>query len=173
MEMFKDICPQSAPITYLEFGVAKGESLMQWLGLNRNEDSRFHGFDSWEGLGGEEGAPFKAGEFASDPPKIDDERCTLHRGWFHDTLPAFMVNVLPVEPLIINLDADEYGPTCYVLAQLDPEPGAVIMLDEASVAHCEFRALLDWERAYGRKTRMVAGWRHGRRVEGVAVEVVL
>ncbi len=169
VKMFEHLCPASSAITYLEFGVYRGESLKTWLQLNRHEDSRFHGFDAWEGLAGEEGAPFEAGEFASEPPTIGDARCTLHKGWFRDTLPAFTEDGL--EPTIINLDADEYGPTLYVLCELDPGPGTIIMLDEASVAHCEFRALVDWQRAYGRKVGLLAGWRHGKRVEGIAVRV--
>ena len=167
-QMYERLCP-AGPITYLEFGVYKGESLMSWLQLNRHEDSRFHGFDSWEGLAGEEGAPFHAGHFATEPPNIGDARCELHKGRFTDTLPALRTNKWP--NMIINLDADEYGPTLYVLTMLNPHPGTIIMFDETSVAHCEFRALLDWQRAYERKVTPLAGWRHGRRVEGVAVRV--
>ena len=169
-EMYVAVCPRG-PITYLEFGVAQGESLLQWLSLNKHEDSRFHGFDAWEGMPGEEGSPFNKGSFEGEPPSIGDARCTLHKGWFTDTLPDLLNDELLPRPGIINLDADEYGPTLYVLTQLDPAPGTIIMLDEASVAHCEFRALLDWQRAYGRKVKPIAGWRHGKRIEGVAVEV--
>ena len=168
-EMFAYLCPQSA-IIYLEFGVAQGESLLQWLHFNQHEDSRFHGFDAWEGMPGEEGSPFSPGSFEGKPPFIGDARCTLHEGWFHDTLPRFRSG--KQKNTIINIDADEYGPTLYVLSMLNPIPGNTIMLDEASVAHCEFRALLDWQRAYGRKVKPIAGWRHGKRIEGVAVEVI-
>ncbi len=175
VKMFEHLCPASSPITYLEFGVYRGESLKTWLQLNRHEDSRFHGFDAWEGLAGEEGAPFQAGEFATEMPNIGDARCTLSPGWFKDVLPIldFWGTRDPSHPLIINLDADEYGPTLYVLTALDAHitPGTIIMLDEASVAHCEFQALVDWQRAYGRKVAPLAGWRHGKRVEGVAVRV--
>ena len=168
---FEHLCPQG-PITYLEFGVAQGESLLQWLHFNKHEDSRFHGFDAWEGMPGEEGSPFSPGSFEGEPPFIGDARCTLHQGWFADSLPHFIVDWLLSEPMIINLDADEYAPTLYVLTQINPRRGTIIMFDEASVAHCEFRALLDWQRAYDRKVKPLAGWRHGKRVEGVAVEVI-
>ena len=172
---FEHLCPQG-PIIYLEFGVAQGESLLTWLQLNRHEDSRFHGFDAWQGMPGEEGSPFSPGSFEGEPPAIDDARCILSPGWFKYVLPVldFWEVLDPSRPLIINLDADEYGPTLYVLTALDAHirPGTIVMLDEASVAHCEFRALLDWQRAYGRKVEPIAGWRHGKRIEGVAVRVM-
>lgn len=171
--MYEHLCPDG-PITYLEFGVYKGESLKTWLQLNRHEDSRFHGFDSWEGLAGEEGAPFDKGHFATEPPVINDARCTLHRGWFEQTLPLFIEaeHDCPGQ-LIINLDADEYVPTMQALIGLRGyiEPGTIVMFDEMSVAQCEFRALLDWAAIFGREYRVIAGWKHGQRVEGVAIEV--
>ena len=170
-KMFFHLCPKGQ-IVYLEFGVFKGESLLRWLHLNQHEASSFHGFDSWQGMKGEEGAPFERGEFEAAPPEIDDQRCELHEGWFHDTLPTF--DGYPrSHKLIVHLDADEYGPTLYVLTTIDQHvrKGTIIMLDEASVAQCEYRAMLDWALAYGREYRIVAGWKFGRRVEGIAIEV--
>ncbi len=37
-------------ISYIEFGVWKGESLGEWIGINTDAGSRFYGFDSFEGL---------------------------------------------------------------------------------------------------------------------------
>ena len=37
-------------LSYLEFGVWRGESLELWSHINTNPASRFYGFDSFEGL---------------------------------------------------------------------------------------------------------------------------
>jgi len=38
------------PIDYLEFGVRNDDSILKWATLNNNSNSRFIGFDSFEGL---------------------------------------------------------------------------------------------------------------------------
>src|SRR5580704_10061871 len=62
-------------IDYLEFGVFEGESIKKWMELNAHQDSRFFGFDSFEGLPTDwEGLP--KGHFATkgEPPKTNDKR---------------------------------------------------------------------------------------------------
>ena len=52
-EMYRYVhesCIRADAVDYLEFGVFQGESIRQWAGLNKHKDSRFFGFDSFEGL---------------------------------------------------------------------------------------------------------------------------
>jgi hypothetical protein len=175
MEMFEELCPAYYPIKYLEFGVFEGESLARWVALNSHPSSEFHGFDSFEGLADEEGSPWLEGQFdVVEMPKFTDDRVHLHKGWFTETLPSSF-GFLFAQPAtrFVHIDCDHYGPTLYVLTMLNPvlTPGTIVMFDETSVAQCEFRALLDWATAYGRSYTVLAGWKSGRRVEGVAIRI--
>lgn len=52
-ELFKYIFDKfdlSGQIDYLEFGVAYGRTFKWWTENNLNSESRFHGFDTFEGL---------------------------------------------------------------------------------------------------------------------------
>jgi O-methyltransferase len=144
-------------IDYLEFGVAHGSSLRRWLELSRHPDSRFIGFDSFEGLpeDWDTGAGVKtAGTFgrAGQPPPIDDPRVQLIKGWFQDTVPNFLETFKPRPPVVVHLDADLYSSTLYVLTLLDRvlRGGAVLIFDEFHVADHEFRAFADYTSAYRR-----------------------
>src|SRR5262245_43061968 len=69
---------QDRPIDYLEFGVFKGESIAAWTEINRHEQSRFFGFDTFTGLP-EDWKKFNVmtkGTFdcGGETPKFDDSR---------------------------------------------------------------------------------------------------
>jgi O-methyltransferase len=118
-------------VLYLEFGVWQGAALRTWSKLLRNPFSSLHGFDSFEGLP-EAWNTMPKGSFDVKGvlPQFDDTRIILHKGWFHETLPIF---VLPEhERLVINLDADLYESTKYVLDTLRAAicPGTIIIFDE-------------------------------------------
>lgn len=162
------------PITYLEFGVWEGKSLAMWAELNRNPKSRFHGFDSFEGLPEASKTWGKAGLFAVDSmPRFEDERVGLWPGWFNTMLPKFLAAGIPTRRLIVHIDCDLYSSTLYVLTMLDRllVPGSIVLFDETVVADHEFRALLDWASAYGRNYAVIGGFEKDGRTEGVALEM--
>jgi O-methyltransferase len=72
-------------IDYLEFGVFKGDSIRSWVNLNKHLQSRFYGFDSFEGLP-ERWNRFGKGtaDTSGLPPNIHDTRVQFVKGWFQD-----------------------------------------------------------------------------------------
>lgn len=91
-----DLAP-GAPVDYLEFGVFQGDSIRLWSQMNTNPESRFIGFDSFEGLPVAWGNSMKAGSFSTSGvvPEIADPRVSFQRGWFNDTLPQFLATFCP------------------------------------------------------------------------------
>ncbi|GFK95837.1 Demethyldecarbamoylnovobiocin O-methyltransferase [Fundidesulfovibrio magnetotacticus] len=148
------------PIDLLEFGVYRGQSMGQWLGVNRHERSRFFGFDSFEGLpedwvGGqkEKGAFTTNGEI----PDIDDPRVRFIKGWFNQTLNAFLADFRPQNQLVLHMDADLFSSTLYVLMTLDPliRKGTVVVFDDFNPRD-DFGALYQYAKCCGRNWSVVA-----------------
>jgi hypothetical protein len=115
---------QDASIDYLEFGVWKGTTLKHWTELFPDQESRFFGFDTFEGL------PEEWGHFATlhtkgtfdlggVVPVIDDPRVTLIKGLFQDSLAPFLATFKPANQLVIHCDADLYTSTLYSLTKLN------------------------------------------------------
>lgn len=129
-------------VLYLEFGVWHGDTTSAVAKCLHNPQSRFHGFDSFEGLPENWNMTAAAGCFSTDGkiPRSNDPRVQFHKGWFHDTLPCFVLP--PHEVLVINLDADLYSSTAFVLDQLCDAivPGTYLYFDEFSDRHHELRA---------------------------------
>jgi O-methyltransferase len=147
------------PIDYLEFGVHQGKSIASWSGLNACPESRFIGFDSFEGLP-EAWAAHQAGHFSTEgkAPQFDDARIRFVRGWFQDTLDGFLKDFTPRHRLVINNDSDLYSSTLYVLTKIDylAVSGTVIFFDEFDDVQHEFRAMEDYAAAYRRKFKVMA-----------------
>jgi len=144
-------------ITYLEFGVAQGNSFRWWVEHNHHPDSRFVGFDTFTGLP-EPWGPFAQGAFSTEGqvPKIEDARCRFVVGMFQQTLATNM----PDEEyrLVVHLDADLYSSTLFVLTTLAPQltKGDILIFDEFGVPLHEFRAFCDFASAYQVKYTVLA-----------------
>ncbi|HKJ45713.1 MAG TPA: TylF/MycF/NovP-related O-methyltransferase [Balneolales bacterium] len=134
-------------ITYLEFGVGRGNSMRWWTQNNINPNSNFWGFDTFEGLPEKYGT-YKVGAFSlkGKYPDIKDERISFIKGLFQDIL----LNVLPQidvnRTTIIHLDADLYSSTIFCLTILYPKlkKGDIIIFDEFVVPYHEFKAFDDF-----------------------------
>lgn len=114
----------------LEFGVYTGNSLRR---IAAQSPGTVHGFDSFEGLP-EDWTHFqKKGRFSlrGELPDVGAANIVLHKGWFTDTLPSFLVqNPGPVR--FAHIDCDLYSSAKTVLDGLAPRlaTGTIILFDE-------------------------------------------
>lgn len=148
-------------IIYVEFGVAEAHSFKWWATHNTNVDSKFFGFDTFEGLPENWGAFYKKGDMSSSLPDIGDSRAKFIKGIFQDTLPAFLdetENSLKIKQKIIHMDADLFSSTIFVLSQLYRflNKGDIILFDEFNVANHEFFAFKIFTESFYVKLRPVA-----------------
>jgi hypothetical protein len=147
----------SRKVLYLEFGVANGESMRWWSQALKNPETVLHGFDSFEGLP-EEGGPWRQGQFdrRGQMPVINDPRVKLFKGWFDQVLPTY--SVCAHEVLVVNLDADLYSSTIYVLRWLRPnfKPGTLVYFDEMNHVDHEPRAFDEFTKESGIQFKPIA-----------------
>lgn len=158
-------------VLYLEFGVYEGASLRVWSTLLRNPLSSLHGFDSFEGLpeNWDSFRPKGTFDVKGKLPEFDDSRVVLHQGWFATTLISF---TLPEhERLVINLDADLYSSTKFVLETLQDaiKPGTIIIFDEFCDRLHELQAFSEFIEATRMTFRFVSATQN---LEQVAFERV-
>ena len=100
----------TSAIDYLEFGVCGGHSFKWWLERNNNPDSRFHGFDTFEGLP-EKWGHFEKGAMAVALESLDikDARAHFYKGLFQDTLIPFLDTYKNERRKLIHMDADLFS----------------------------------------------------------------
>jgi hypothetical protein len=146
------------PVLYLEFGVWQGEATRFWAGGLKHPETKFHGFDSFEGLP-TAGGPFFTGQFDVQGriPVINDTRVQFFKGWFDRVLPGYAVP--PHELLVINMDADLYPSTIFVLRHLRPwiKPGTLIYFDEMNHVDHEPLAFHEFMKESGIRFKALAG----------------
>ncbi|HEV2454320.1 MAG TPA: TylF/MycF/NovP-related O-methyltransferase [Verrucomicrobiae bacterium] len=144
-------------VLYLEFGVANGKSMQYWSRNLKHPEAMLHGFDSFEGLP-EGGGPWVKGQFSSNGkiPQIQDSRVRFFKGWFDEVLPTY--HVPDHDALVINMDADIYSSTLYVLQHLRRYivPGTFLYFDEMNHVEHEPRAFDDFVSKSGLNFRPVS-----------------
>ncbi len=146
-----------APISYLEFGVYRGDSLRVWTELNRHPQSHFYGFDTFTGLPDEwRGFASRHAKGVFDvggrTPEIPDQRVSFVVGLFQESLPAFLASHSLTGQRVLHIDCDLYGSSLYVLTRCDDilVAGSVVIFDEFSAMLHEFRSLEDYCASYRR-----------------------
>ena len=167
---------EKEPIDYLEFGVRYGDSIFKWSKINIHPESRFIGFDSFEGIPeawssvtGE--APKGAFTVGGVVPQTEDRRIRFVKGWFNDTLRPFLKEFNPRARLVIHNDGDLFSSTLYTLATLDPilQKGSILIFDEFANPLHEWRAFQDYVSAFGRTCKVLGA--AGEYYTQVAMEI--
>ena len=145
--------------TYLEFGVSGGDSFFWWIKNNKNPDSKFFGFDTFEGLPEKWGVFFNKGEMIAEVSSTDDPRAKFIKGLFQNVLKSFIDNNREAinDKLVIHLDADLYSSTLYVLTSLANylKKGDILIFDEFGVPNHEFLAFKNFIESYYIKYELI------------------
>ncbi len=150
-------------ITYLEFGVANGDSFKQWIKFNKNKKSLFYGFDTFTGLPEDYLNPFynlSKGNFSQKGkiPNIIDKRHKFYKGLIQKTLPIFLKTFKKPNYLIVNIDVDLYSATLFILCNLKNyiPKNNIFIFDEFATGIHEFRAFRDFVDSYGIKYKLIS-----------------
>jgi hypothetical protein len=143
-------------VLFLEFGVYRGKSIQYFAAHITHPDSRFIGFDSFEGLP-ESWSNKRAGRFTtgSNIPVVEDGRISFVKGWFQDTLPGFSIDADGYDVVLAHMDADIYSSTLFVLSELWRRLSCFyVVFDEFS--NDETRALYNFSQAFPVKIEFLA-----------------
>lgn len=139
------------PISYLEFGVGRGNSMKWWTSQNVNKNSDFWGFDTFEGLPEKYGT-YEIGTFSLEGnfPDIPDSRINFIKGLFQDTLLNTIPKIDFKKQVILHIDGDLYSSALFSLTILYPylKKGDLIIFDEFVVPYHEYKAFDDFIKSF-------------------------
>ena len=112
---------------FLEFGVASGRTISH---IAKVRSGPVYGFDSFQGLPEDWRSGFSKGAFAGNLPPVPNN-VTLIKGWFNETLPAFLA-ANEGDVALLHVDCDLYSSTKCILDLLSGrlKSGTVIVFDE-------------------------------------------
>jgi hypothetical protein len=144
--------------------------------IAQRTDGTVHGFDSFEGLPEDWTYYQKRGRFslAGRLPNVQRANVELHRGWFTDTIPAFLTaHAGPIR--FLHIDCDLYSSARTVLEGLAERipSGTVILFDEyldySGWQEHEFKAFAEYVERHAVRYRYIGFASSG---SSVAVQVV-
>jgi hypothetical protein len=152
------------PFDFFEFGVYKGDSIKYWLTKVENSKCNFCGFDSFEGFPidwDRVTSKMNKSYYKTDFQQLAgcDPRLHLIKGFFHQTIDEYLKSYNFQNKLIVHLDADLYSSTLLVLFKIGKHlrRGDILLFDEFSAAHHEFRAFQDFCNSTFIKYKTLAG----------------
>lgn len=146
-------------MTYVEFGVWRGESIRYFAAVNRHDESVFIGLDSFEGLPEQWLHTTPRGHFSTNGliPIVRDRRVQFIKGWFQDTWGDCheLISRSTSDHLVVHYDADLYSSTLFALTKIDELKRDYYAIFDEFTGH-ETRALYNYCQAYGAKVEFVA-----------------
>lgn len=149
--LLEDKSLENESLSYLEFGVGRGNSMKWWTQNNKNANSTFWGFDTFEGLPEKYGT-YEIGTFSLEGnfPDIPDKRINFIKGLFQDTLLKTIPKIDFNKNVLIHLDGDLYSSTIFALTILYPylKKGDILLFDEFVVPYHEFKAFDDFVKSF-------------------------
>jgi hypothetical protein len=150
---------RNTAIDYLEFGVSDGHSFAWWTNYNQHPDSKFYGFDTFEGLPENWGALYKKGDMHANVPLPKTNREMFLKGLFQETLPSFLQahHLHHNKRKVIHLDADLFSSTLFTLSSLAYllKAGDILLFDEFNVPNHEFYAFSSFIKSFYVKVEVV------------------
>lgn len=167
------VIEKDIPGCFIETGIAAGNNFAAMLAAGR----KGHGFDSFEGIpwAGEKDKD-QPGIGAKDESKhglletsgvsshgimevrrnlknwlIEEERYTLHAGWFQDTVPLFKGEIS-----VLRMDGDLYESTKVCLEHLYPQlvEYGILIIDDYELPGCRL-AVQEYFRKIGKYPKLV------------------
>jgi hypothetical protein len=168
--LLKDVIGEEKRVLVLEFGVCEGYSIKYLAALNKNPDSLFFGFDSFEGLPEDWLFTHPKGTFSTrgEVPTTSDPRMKFVKGWFQISLPEFVrtfwrtfseeekEKFAPV----VHFDADLYSSTLFLLTSLHWLFQEYFFIFDECFGE-ELRAFHNYNQAYGISVQFL-----GRTIQG-------
>jgi len=151
------------PFDFLEFGVFKGASILDWSRNATNQCCRFFGFDTFTGFPevwhtGIKSVPQALFDVHGEVPCTGDPRVVFVKGLFQETIPCFLKNTALQKNRVFHFDADLYSSTLFALCTLNGQinRNSILLFDNFSVATHDFRAFMDWRASFRRKFSLIA-----------------
>lgn len=164
------------PIDYFEFGVFMGNSIREWINMSISPDSRFYGFDTFTGLPEHWFKDFSKSAFnvGGKIPDILDPQVTFVKGIFQDTLGNFLNGFNRRNRIVVNMDADLYSSTLFVLLSMHHylKEGDIIMFDDFLDPLGEFMAFGNYCQAYRIEPKLITAVKYGDFFDKVAFMVM-
>ena len=169
-KLYENLINKDNEIQLIEFGVFEGRSLKIFSNLNSNSNSKFFGFDSFNGLKEQYGYGIfggkKRGAFKLDNKNslnFDDNRIAIIDGYFNETLKKNLILFSKDKETFIHFDADLYTSTLYCLTMLHGHFNSyVAIFDEFPMDECS--ALQDYASSYNVNIEFLACTQDGVRV---------